>query len=616
MADKETYVRQLRDSWQEDSGREYIFISYASQDWERVYPCVLALRELGVRAFIDTNFQRDKGWLKNIEDRLFNDSRCRGMVAFVSTGYLGSYACLAELLANRTETQRMKRGKPLPVLYLALEEQLRTVQGIGQHIQCREVHDTLAKIPVACTPAELSRVENYLLSLYEERGEWQELRKRKLLNDLKEISNRFNVAYFMNSLIFSTSSTEDMPSFQVFQEGDSFVQDLAGCLRELIWNEEENRAGDDSARLARPKSEEQLSPPSRGELPPVERLTLQAKSGDARAQHALGQCYFYGVGTGQDAQLGAQWFRQAAELGDVNAQNDLAVCYTNGIGVEQDGEQALHWYQQAAERGSTLAMCNLGRAYERGLGVKKSFLQAAKWLRRAAELGDPDGQIAIGYYLIWGLGVLPNHREAFQWFHKAAEQGAAEGQLNVAWCYANGAGVKPDPAQTVYWYQQAAEQGNAFAQHQMGCFYINGAGVAQDAKQAFLWFRQAAEQGYPDAQNNMGWYYFDGIGEEADGAQAVRWFRPAAEAGLGVAQYGLGLCYQLGFGVEEDEVQAVHWFRQAAKQNHSEAQNQLAYCYGSGTGVEEDQEQAVYWLRRAAENGSVDAQKLLEELEQ
>ena len=214
MADKETYVRQLRDSWQEDSGREYIFISYASQDWERVYPCVLALRELGVRAFIDTNFQRDKGWLKNIEDRLFNDSRCRGMVAFVSTGYLGSYACLAELLANRTETQRMKRGKPLPVLYLALEEQLRTVQGIGQHIQCREVHDTLAKIPVACTPAELSRVENYLLSLYEERGEWQELRKRKLLNDLKEISNRFNVAYFMNSLIFSTSSTEDMPSFQ------------------------------------------------------------------------------------------------------------------------------------------------------------------------------------------------------------------------------------------------------------------------------------------------------------------------------------------------------------------------------------------------------------------
>ena len=45
MADKETYVRQLRDSWQEDSGREYIFISYASQDWERVYPCVLADRK-------------------------------------------------------------------------------------------------------------------------------------------------------------------------------------------------------------------------------------------------------------------------------------------------------------------------------------------------------------------------------------------------------------------------------------------------------------------------------------------------------------------------------------------------------------------------------------------
>lgn len=435
MEEKERYIRQLRDGWQEGAG--YIFVSYASQDWEKVYPCVLALRELGVNAFIDTNFQKNKGWLQNIEERLFNDDRCRGIVAFVSTGYLGSYACLAELLANRTDTQRMKRGKALPVLYLALEEQLGTVQGIGRHLQSREVRDTLSKIPVECAPAELAKVEDYLLSLYEEGGEWRELYKRKLLNDLKQVSNKFNVAYFMDRLIFSTSSAETMPSFQVFREGEDFVRDLACDLRELIWAGEEERPGEDAVRLARPK-EELLSPVRLEEPQGVQRLTILAEGGDARAQHALGQCYFHGIGVEQDRQRGAQWFRKAAELGDPEAQNDLAVCYANGVGAEQDPAQAIHWYQRAAEGGSTLAMCNLGQVYERGLGVKKSFRQAAEWFRRAAELGSPEGQLSTGYYLIWGLGVLPDPAEAVRWFRKAAEQGAVKGQLNMAWCYYNG----------------------------------------------------------------------------------------------------------------------------------------------------------------------------------
>ena len=47
---KKAYYELLRDGW--IPGEDYVFISYSSRDWEKAYPCVLALRALGINVYL------------------------------------------------------------------------------------------------------------------------------------------------------------------------------------------------------------------------------------------------------------------------------------------------------------------------------------------------------------------------------------------------------------------------------------------------------------------------------------------------------------------------------------------------------------------------------------
>lgn len=40
------YKWQLRNGWIPD--KDYVFVSYSSRDWDKVYPCVMALRARGI----------------------------------------------------------------------------------------------------------------------------------------------------------------------------------------------------------------------------------------------------------------------------------------------------------------------------------------------------------------------------------------------------------------------------------------------------------------------------------------------------------------------------------------------------------------------------------------
>lgn len=53
----------------------------------------------------------------------------------------------------------------------------------------------------------------------------------------------------------------------------------------------------------------------------------------------------------QDYELGAYWFRKAAEQGNAYGQSNLGECYEKGFGVLKDKAQAAYWYQKAAEQG-------------------------------------------------------------------------------------------------------------------------------------------------------------------------------------------------------------------------------------------------------------------------
>jgi len=219
MMEKKNLERLLRNGWQKEKG--YVFVSYSSRDWEKVYPCVLELRARGINVFIDIEFKENSSssWLHNLEERLIRSLECKGVVSFVSTSYLGSYACLTELIANRTFMQSRLKGKPLPVFYIALDGNLGTPQQISNHIHNKAVMAELRNKTVRIEPAEYTKMENYLLDCHLEYYPDRQA-VRSLLDS---IQNRFDVATIMNELIFA--DTKMMPNIQLF-EGEAECAEL------------------------------------------------------------------------------------------------------------------------------------------------------------------------------------------------------------------------------------------------------------------------------------------------------------------------------------------------------------------------------------------------------
>lgn len=159
---KNRYLKQLKDGWVKDE--PYVFVSYASRDWEKVYPTVLALRALGINVYIDVEFMENQSssWLDNFQDQMIWNMDCVGIVTFLSISYLRSYACLMEQLANRTSTMRERRGGPLPVFYMALEPEMETVQRMQQYIYSKEVAKE-GRARVKMQPPEAALFQEFIL---------------------------------------------------------------------------------------------------------------------------------------------------------------------------------------------------------------------------------------------------------------------------------------------------------------------------------------------------------------------------------------------------------------------------------------------------------------------
>ena len=78
--EKKELERLLSDGWLKDEN--YVFVSYASQDWDKVYPCVLELRAKGINVFIDIEFRENSSssWLNNLEERMIQSFECNGVI--------------------------------------------------------------------------------------------------------------------------------------------------------------------------------------------------------------------------------------------------------------------------------------------------------------------------------------------------------------------------------------------------------------------------------------------------------------------------------------------------------------------------------------------------------
>ena len=85
---------------------------------------------------------------------------------------------------------------------------------------------------------------------------------------------------------------------------------------------------------------------SRATFKEIERL---AEAGHVAAQTYMGLAHDLGVGTPQNPEAAAGWYRMAADHGNPDAQLYLGTAYLKGRGVHQDYEKALLWLALASK---------------------------------------------------------------------------------------------------------------------------------------------------------------------------------------------------------------------------------------------------------------------------
>ena len=84
-----------------------------------------------------------------------------------------------------------------------------------------------------------------------------------------------------------------------------------------------------------------------------------AENGDAKAQHCLGELYYYGDGVGQSKVEAIKWYQKAAVQGLAGAQCSMGFVFSHGYGVPQDKAKTRYWLERAAAQGSEKAQESL-----------------------------------------------------------------------------------------------------------------------------------------------------------------------------------------------------------------------------------------------------------------
>ncbi|HRK97003.1 MAG TPA: tetratricopeptide repeat protein [Alphaproteobacteria bacterium] len=106
----------------------------------------------------------------------------------------------------------------------------------------------------------------------------------------------------------------------------------------------------------------------------IQRLQQSADDGDAEAQYELAERYFR---VEKDDGQAFEWFKQAANQELAKAQHALGLCYFYGIGVEQNKEIAFEWCEKASRQNFAMASYNCGVMQESGYTNHRPNLQRA-----------------------------------------------------------------------------------------------------------------------------------------------------------------------------------------------------------------------------------------------
>lgn len=201
MADIDELKKKLEDGW--IKGEPYVFVSYASKDKEKVYEFVYELRKRGINVYIDIELQENisKNWLQNIKERLY-DVDCVAMISFLSLSYFRSYACLIEQLVTRSEDLKMEKGRYLENFYIALDDNMSTIQKMEDAVYDNTVAKESQSMAIKMVPEEV----NVLKDVMEDNIAVKSRLKKDVRSTIDSLNTAHRVAISMLSYIFKESS--------------------------------------------------------------------------------------------------------------------------------------------------------------------------------------------------------------------------------------------------------------------------------------------------------------------------------------------------------------------------------------------------------------------------
>lgn len=201
MADIDELKKKLEDGW--IKGEPYVFVSYASKDKEKVYDFVYELRKRGINVYIDIELQENisKNWLQNIKERLY-DVDCVAMISFLSLNYFRSYACLIEQLVTRSEDLKMEKGRYLENFYIALDDNMSTIQKMEDAVYNNTVAKESQSMAIKMVPEEV----NVLKDVMEDNIAVKSKLKKDVRSTIDSLNTAHRVAISMLSYIFKESS--------------------------------------------------------------------------------------------------------------------------------------------------------------------------------------------------------------------------------------------------------------------------------------------------------------------------------------------------------------------------------------------------------------------------
>lgn len=201
MADIDELKKKLEDGW--IKGEPYVFVSYASKDKEKVYDFVYELRKRGINVYIDIELQENisKNWLQNIKERLY-DVDCVAMISFLSISYFRSYACLIEQLVTRSEDLKMEKGRYLENFYIALDDNMSTIQKMEDAVYDNTVAKESQSMAIKMVPEEV----NVLKDVMEDNIAVKSKLKKDVRSTIDGLNTAHRVAISMLSYIFKESS--------------------------------------------------------------------------------------------------------------------------------------------------------------------------------------------------------------------------------------------------------------------------------------------------------------------------------------------------------------------------------------------------------------------------